>query len=90
MKDVDVLHQGHEVFECRPAVYYGPVLFDLAKVLGQQYAALCIALEIAWVKEDIFTGRHDISAPSASLIRSTHSQPLGIHLSWDLFLEAPL
>jgi len=50
MKDVGVLHQGHEVFECCSAVYYGPVLFDLSKVLGQEYASLRVSFIVPWVK----------------------------------------
>ena len=50
MKDVDVSHQIHEGFECRSAVYYGPVLFDLSKVLDQEYAALRISFKVPRMK----------------------------------------
>lgn len=58
MEDVDVLHQGHEVFECRSTVEYDPIFLDLSKVLGQEYAAPRISLKVPWMKEDIFAARH--------------------------------
>jgi hypothetical protein len=58
MKDVDVSHQLHKFLERRSAVYYGPVLFDLAKVLGQEYATPCIPLKVHWMKQDLAAARY--------------------------------